>query len=585
MKNLKVGMKLIIIVILAVFMTLFVALAGIRGMNMTRENANNASYDDNIYQQVQQALLRLDSYYMLYQRGILSLDEAKNQAADMLRELQYGKSGYFWADDLNGNNIVLPGNEAEGTNRMDTVDANGFPMVRELIKAGQEPDGGYVDYVFPKKGESEPKKKRGYTKYYEPFGWVVGTGNYLEDMDEILTDSQLEAIHISQYWIKIICIIAISLNAIILFISLYITRDITSSLRQTIAVINHIEKGNLCISVSDKQCKRKDEFGKLAMGTQNLLTGLHHIVTNVRTQSSELSKGADNIFDQMRSLNGVIEHVSSNTQTLTAEMQETAASTEQIDELAQKIQTISKNIADRSSGGVARARDIQNRALQAKNETSNSAHELTLEHAKIQEQLQNALDEAKIVKKIEEMANSINDITEQTSLLALNASIEAARAGESGRGFSVVATEVQNLAVESKKTVDNIHQMLHNVNLAVDKLAENSSQLLNFVSNRVINSFSEFSKIAEKYEKDAVYMDELMSDFAQTSWDMLTSVNNITNTIENIAKVATEGAEEITDIATQNNTVSKKSEQILNTAQMAEQSAKCLSESVEHFEI
>lgn len=140
MKNMKVRIKLMTIVILTIFMTLFVALAAVRGMNMIRESANNASYDENIRQQVQQALLRLDSYYMLYQRGDLSLEEAKTQAADMLRNLQYGESGYFWADDLEGNNIVLPENEAEGTNRMDTVDANGFAMVKELIKVGQNPN-------------------------------------------------------------------------------------------------------------------------------------------------------------------------------------------------------------------------------------------------------------------------------------------------------------------------------------------------------------------------------------------------------------------------------------------------------------
>lgn len=178
---------------------------------------------------------------------------------------------------------------------------------------------------------------------------------------------------------------------------------------------------------------------------------------------------------------------------------------------------------------------------------------------------------------------ALNYQTEQTSLLALNASIEAARPGESGRGFSVVATEVQHLAEESKNTVDNIHQILNSVNLAVEQLAENSSQLLDFVSNKIINSFTEFRKIAEKYEDDALYMDELMSDFAQTSWNMFTSVNNITKTIEDIARVATEGAEEITDIASQNSTVSKKSGQILNIAQSAEQSAKSLSDSVEHF--
>ena len=67
--------------------------------------------------------------------------------ASLLRDLRYGEAGYFWADTYDGNCVVLLGSETEGTNRMETKDANGYEMVREIIRVGQEPDGGFVDYI------------------------------------------------------------------------------------------------------------------------------------------------------------------------------------------------------------------------------------------------------------------------------------------------------------------------------------------------------------------------------------------------------------------------------------------------------
>ena len=80
--------------------------------------------------------------------------------------------------------MVLLGSATEGTNRMETKDADGYQMVKEIIRVGQEPDGGYTDYVFPKEGETESSPKRSYSRAFEPFGWVVGTGNYIDYIDE-----------------------------------------------------------------------------------------------------------------------------------------------------------------------------------------------------------------------------------------------------------------------------------------------------------------------------------------------------------------------------------------------------------------
>ena len=139
--------------------------------------------DEVIKKETQTAVSLLASIYSQYESGKFSLDEAKKQGADLLRELRYGdnQEGYFWADTLEGVNIVLYGRkDVEGTNRYE-ANINGVYYVKEIIEKGKQPAGGYTDYWFPKKGEETPQKKRSYSLLFKPFDWVVGTGYYPED--------------------------------------------------------------------------------------------------------------------------------------------------------------------------------------------------------------------------------------------------------------------------------------------------------------------------------------------------------------------------------------------------------------------
>jgi len=136
--------------------------------------------------QVETAVSLLNALYQKSQKGEFSIDEAKQRSADLLRELRYGKNkdGYFWADTTDGVNVVLYGKkEVEGTNRWDAF-VGGVYHVREIIKNGMKEGGGYTDYYFPKKNDSIPLPKRGYSLLFAPFSWVVGTGYYPQDITQ-----------------------------------------------------------------------------------------------------------------------------------------------------------------------------------------------------------------------------------------------------------------------------------------------------------------------------------------------------------------------------------------------------------------
>ena len=158
MNNVKVQTKLIIVMLATIVALVLCAVISSESMKQLQSKAletleadERASYDEQIKQQVDNVISLCQTIYDQYQAGVYTEEEAKKLAADEIRQLRYGDAGYFWVDQYDGTNVVLLGNDTEGTNRMETKDANGYQMVKEIIRVGQEADGGYTDYVEAKK--------------------------------------------------------------------------------------------------------------------------------------------------------------------------------------------------------------------------------------------------------------------------------------------------------------------------------------------------------------------------------------------------------------------------------------------------
>jgi methyl-accepting chemotaxis protein len=143
-----------------------------------------ANQDMMIKNEVQAAVSLLDALNQKVTAGQLSLAGAKKQGADLLRQMRYGvnKDGYFFVDTTAGVNVVMLGDKSiEGRNRLNDSLHNVY-YVKGLLAAGQQSDGGFISYWYPKPGESIAKEKRAYALQFKPFDWVVGTGYYLEDV-------------------------------------------------------------------------------------------------------------------------------------------------------------------------------------------------------------------------------------------------------------------------------------------------------------------------------------------------------------------------------------------------------------------
>lgn len=590
MNNIKVRTKLIIVMVIALIALALCSMVSSTSLSGLGDNALDiiendmrSSYDEQIKAQVDNVISLCQSIYNRYEKGEYTLDEAEKLAADQIRDLRYGNNGYFWVDTYDGTNVVLLGNDTEGTNRMDAVDTNGFAYMQAIINAGKQEDGGFTDYVFPREGETESSPKRAYSKAFEPFGWVLGTGNYTDDIDDDVLDVKNEFSSYESNSRMAIIGIAVVMEVILILVLTLITASIVKPLKKSLTHINEIAQGDFSKEFEQDLLKRKDDFGQLADSLEKMRSEMKELIGEVKSEALEITGMVQEIDTSIRALDDQIENVSATTEELAAGMEETAASSEEINAMSHEIESAAKSIAERSQDGANEADEIRERAVKIKKDTDENDRRTRSIHEEINESLTKALEDIKVVDQINVLAKSIMDITGQTNLLALNASIEAARAGEAGKGFAVVADEIRVLAEQSKAAVAHIQEVTGNVTAAVENLANDAERLLEFVGNDVVESLGGFAEMANSYNSDAANVDSLVTDFSASSEQLLASINGVMDAISDVSKTATEGATGTTDIAEKVGNVVQEAEAIKQKAETTYHSAEKLQKNVERF--
>ncbi|OSA98840.1 UNVERIFIED_ORG: methyl-accepting chemotaxis protein [Clostridium botulinum] len=329
----------------------------------------------------------------------------------------------------------------------------------------------------------------------------------------------------------------------------------------------------------------EDEIKDLSVSLNKFIQNLRNIIKQVNESSNSIENVTELIKDNVTKLNSDIEEVSATTEELAANMEETAASSEEMLATSQEIEEVVKSISQKSQEGAIKAGEISNRAEDTKINVQASEMKSTELFKSTKIELEEAIQESKVVEEINVLSESIMQITSQTNLLALNAAIEAARAGEAGKGFSVVAEEIRKLAEQSKDTVIEIQNITGKVTSAVGNLSSSSDKLLKFMSIDVYNDYKKMLDVADKYSEDAEFVDSLVTDFSSSSEELLASLQEVIKTIDGVSQAANEGAGGTTDIASSILQVNDKSNSILENSLKSQENAKKLKEEISKFKI
>lgn len=478
-------------------------------------------YDKNVKNQIENVISLLETIHKYQLSNNLTNEQGMKLAADFIRGLKYDSSGYFWADDYEGINFVNPPNPAtEGKSRIDSKDVNGKEFIRDIIKLGRE-GGGYTDYWYPKPGQTTADRKRSYSKAFEPYRWVIGTGNYVDDMEKIVKIQQDENNAYLRNLMVTIIIISVVLGGFTVYASIYFSNSLSKPVIKTAEVANKLAQGDLTHRINIEYEKRNDEIGILAKSInlananlQTMISSLALAIQNLYYAVEQISQGNQNLSQRTTEQASALEEIAST-------IEETAATAVQNTDNAKQASVAS----DGSSHFAERGGELVSSAVSTINEISESS------------------------KKIGEITGVINEIAFQTNLLALNAAVEAARAGEQGRGFAVVAGEVRNLAQRSAAAAKEIGELISS---SIEKINRGTEEA---------NSSGEAIKEIINSVKNVT---EMISEISVASQEQKAGISQITTAINELDSMTQQNAALVEEVASASEEMSSQALDLLN---------------------
>lgn len=442
------------------------------------ETAKDEGYRTEIKSQIQTSIAVVKWYYDQFKAGKMTEEEAKNYAKEAVRNMRYrdDDTGYMWIDDTNYILVMHPIlTEKEGQNRYDLTDQNGVKIIQNIMKSA-DAGGGYNEFYFTKADGVTVAPKVAYSEKFEPWNWIITTGNYVDDMNAEMKASKTK---MKKEFVSMITIFIVSGGVILIIstlLSFFFSKNLIRGIKRVEGDLKKAADGDFSFEVDKKLQSRRDEIGSIARSLESVKASLARIIGNVANtgdklmdSSREFSSKFDNITTSIQDTSITIEELAKGA---TNQAAETGVVGDKIIELGNVI-NVEKEDVLRLGDSVSAMMEYSEDATKSIN-TLYRISEVTIGAiGEVYEQTNKNDESARNINKAVEM---IKGIAEQTNLLSLNASIEAARAGETGKGFAVVANEIRILAEESSKSAEEIEKivkiLIANVADSVNKMQE-----------------------------------------------------------------------------------------------------------------
>jgi len=235
----------------------------------------------------------IKSYYDKIEYDGLTEDEAKKGALNYIKSMRYGEGNYYWVKDLDTKMIMHPiSTSLNGTDVSSVQDTNGKYIFQEMVKLSKENGNGLVEYYWDKPGESTPQPKYSYVELFKPWGWVIGTGSYLNDVEDSValmektSHDNLETIIWNTVFLVIIITIILSLLSSYLIGKIIIKP--LSTLTGTVKALTKFSSADQKINIHTK-----DEIGDLAKYFNEYLESIRRVVAQDQTIVEESEKAIE----------------------------------------------------------------------------------------------------------------------------------------------------------------------------------------------------------------------------------------------------------------------------------------------------
>jgi len=497
------------------------------------------------------------SYQKQIDAGTLTKEDAQKEAVKRIAVIRYNENDYIWINDQTPTMIMHPIKpEMNGKELSENKDPNGKFLFREMVKVCKDKGKGFVEYAWPKPGSSNAVPKLSYVELYQPWGWIIGTGIYIDDVD-----AQIKKILIVM--IMALCILLVPALFSALFIARSITIPVSVLVKQTAQVAN----GELDIHIL---CSSNDEIGQLAHSFKTMTEHLHAIIIDIvsgvhrLTSSSnalavvsrQLSASARETADSSGAVAAATKEMSANVQSVAAAMEQSSCNINMVATASEEMTSTINEIAQNAE----KARSISEEAVTQSRNTSKKMAVL-----------------GESAMKIGKVTEVITEISEQTNLLALNATIEAARAGEAGKGFAVVANEIKELARQTASATVEIKNQISEMQTTTSTRIADIEKISAVITevHHIING------IATAVEEQSAASAEIANNISQASQGTTEVNENVAQSSVVIANIT----RDISGINQQSTQLGKGSNQVQESAHGLAELAAELEKLIEKFKV